>query len=227
MKYISRISFLLLCLGLFTTSCKKPAGDAAKTGAAKDVAAAAASAKSYAVNTAASQVLWTGSKATGQHAGTINITNGQLQVVGSAVTGGTFTLDMNSINVTDLEGGKKADLEGHLKGMAEGNKDHFFNVAKFPTAKFQITSVTPATSNPDANTNITGNLTMRDKTNSITFPANVVVIGGKVNAVTPPFTINRTLWGVNYGSASVFDNLKDNVISGDISLQINLEAGSN
>jgi len=222
MNYISRISFLLLCLGLFTTSCKKPAGEAAKTGAAKDVAAAAASAKSFAVNTAASQVLWTGSKPTGQHSGNIKISNGQLQVAGNAVTGGSFTLDMNSINVTDLSGDEKAGLEAHLKGMGAGKEDHFFNSTKYPTAKFQITSVAPATSNP-----VTGNLTMKDKTNSITFPANVVVIGGKVNAVTPPFTINRTLWGVNYGSASVFDDLKDKVINDEISLQINLEAGAN
>ena len=51
------------------------------------------------------------------------------------VESGSFVIDMNSISGTDLEAGKgKADLEGHLK-----NED-FFDVTKFPTAKFVITS---------------------------------------------------------------------------------------
>jgi hypothetical protein len=39
-----------------------------------------------------------------------------------------------------------------------------------------------------------------------------------------PFTIDRTNWGVNYGSKSIFDNLGDKFISDDIQLTVKLQA---
>ena len=59
---------------------------------------------------------------------------------------------------------------------------------------------------------------------SITFPASIVKLGEKINAVTPSFTINRTEWGINFQSKSVFTDLKDKFIHDDISLNIQLEA---
>lgn len=43
---------------------------------------------------------------------------------------------MESINVEDLEGQDKIDLEKHLKGTVKG-KEHFFNVQKYPKAYFK------------------------------------------------------------------------------------------
>jgi hypothetical protein len=39
-----------------------------------------------------------------------------------------------------------------------------------------------------------------------------------------PFSIDRTKWGVNYGSKSIFDNLGDKFINDDIGLEIELHA---
>ena len=140
------------------------------------------------------------------------------------MTGGSFTLDMNSLASTDLTGEQKAGLEGHLKGLDAKGADDFFNVNKYPTATFTITNVVPSTTIPDANVSITGNLKMKATEKSITFPASVVMLGDKVNAVTPSFKINRTEWGINYGSKTVFNDLKDKFINDDIALNILIEA---
>lgn len=226
MNYLLKYTFFFLAISLVFACKNKPAGADAKTGDAVGKAAtAAAAAQTFKVTPGASQVLWTGSKPTGQHTGTISISEGSLSVQDNNIVSGAFTLDMNSINVTDLkpEDGK-ADLEGHLKGSKEDNADHFFNVSKYPTAKFVITGVEAVSGNPSATHKITGDLTIKGTTKSITFDASVALAGNKLSAVTPAFKINRTEWGVNYGSKSVFDNLKDKFIDDDIALVINIDA---
>ena len=225
MKNLLKFSFLVLTLGLLVVSCKnKPSGDAAKTAAAETAAKATAAATSYAINTVSSKVFWVGSKPTGSHNGSIDLSEGKLSVTDGKLTGGSFVLNMNSITNLDQKPGEgKEDLEAHLKGLKEDNADHFFNVTKYPTATFAITKVDPVAGGGDATHNITGNLTIKETTKSITFPASVAILANKVTAVTPSFKINRTEWGVNFKSKSVFDNLKDKFIDDEIALNIQLE----
>ena len=77
---------------------------------------------------------------------------------------------------------------------------------------------------PDVTHNVKGNLTLKGTKKSITIPANISVAGGKVSAVTPSFTINRTEWGISYGSGSIVDLAKDKVINDDIALVLELNA---
>ncbi len=226
MKIAFKFTFMILVLGLALTSCKKKAaGDKAKTGEATGEKATAANSVSYAIDAAVSKIYWTGTKPTGSHTGTINIAKGKLDAVGSDISGGQFMIDMNTITNTDMAAGDgKEDLEAHLKGTAEEKADHFFNVAKYPDATFVISKVEKAATGGVATHNITGDLTLKGKTKSITFPASVVIAGDKINATAPAFTINRTEWGVNYGSKSIFDDLKDKYINDDISLNIEMQA---
>ncbi len=225
MKNLKHFSFLLV-LALALTACgEKPAGEKAATGEAAAPTATPSDAKSMAVNTGTSQVLWVGSKPTGTHNGTINLANGKLDVAGNKLVSGEFELDMSSISVIDLKPGEgKEDLEDHLKGLVDEKADHFFNVRKFPTAKFVITKVEDLPAGGPSTHNITGNLTLKDQTKSLTFPANVAVVNGQVSATTPSFKINRTEWGINFMSKSVFDDLKDKFIDDEIALSINLKA---
>jgi len=220
-----KLSFVALLCALAFTACKKTAGEKAVTGAAAGTKATASSATIYKVNPATSQILWTGSKPGGQHSGVIKVASGQIGMSGGKVVSGEFVMDMGSIAVTDLKPGEgKEDLEAHLKGTAAGKEDHFFNVAQYPTAKFVITSVNAATTNPDANASITGDLTLKNVTKSVTIPAFVGAVGNDLTAVTPNFKINRTDWGINFQSKSVFDDLKDKFINDDISMVIDLKA---
>ena len=217
MKILSNVMFLALCLGLVFTSCKKnPEGKAAKTADKVEKTATAANAKAYTMDKGTAY--WAATKVGGGHNGTINISSGALEVVGNKLTGGSFVIDINSLACTDLKPGDgKEDLEGHLK------TGDFFEAEKYPTASFTITSAKPLVRDKSGNTTITGNLTLKGQTKSVSFPASVAVIGNKVNAVTPKFTINRTEWGIKYGSGLI-GTAKDKVIHDDVSLSMELMA---
>lgn len=198
--------------------CKNDKNEAAD---AAEVATASEEAVTYTVDAATSMVEWVGSKPAGKHNGTISVSGGEVMVKGNAIEGGNFTIDMNSITVLDLVAGEgKEDLEGHLKGATKENEDHFFNVAKFPTSTFEITSVTG-----DATTaTISGNLTMKGITKNVTFPAMVSVDDATVTIKSEGFKINRTEWQVNYASKSVFDDLKDKFVDDEIELVVTVKA---
>ncbi len=212
-------SAALLC----TTSCKKAAGDAAEVAEAAKVAVSTG--KTFPVNVGSSMVTWEGAKPTGTHTGTISLTSGEVTVDGNMITGGSFVLDMNSITNTDLEGDMKAGLESHLKGTAEGKEDHFFNVVKYPTGTFDITKVTKVDGDEEATHLIYGNLTLKGITKEIGFKALVGIGSNKVEVTTPSFTIDRTQWGVNYNSKTVFEGLGDKFVNDEVGLTIKLSAG--
>ena len=215
-QVLNTLAVIALIAG--TVSCKGDKQNETEATEAKEVVTVEDAMK-FTVDAAASEIAWVGSKPTEDHTGTINIESGVVKIADDKVTG-TFLIDMTSINVTDLEGDSKASLEGHLKGMAEGKEDHFFNVAKYPTAAFEVTGITEK----NGKKMMQGNLTIRDQKKNIEFPVMYTVEGNTMTLASEPFTIDRTEWGVNYGSKSVFDNLGDKFISDDIQLTVNLKA---
>lgn len=215
--------FAMVLLVGSMTSCKDSEGAKAEVSNKGEVAAATG--VTMGVDLANSKVMWEGTKPTGSHNGIVNVSGGSVSVKDGKVTGGNFTLDMNSITCLDLDGDNKAGLEGHLKGTAEPEKDdHFFNVKKYPTAKFEITKVTGLAGNAEANSLVYGNLTMKDQTKQVSFKANIMTVGKMVKVSAPKFTIDRTQWNVTYGSKSIFDDLKDKFVNDEIGLQIELAA---
>jgi polyisoprenoid-binding protein YceI len=221
MKNFLKFTFLMFALSMFV-ACGSKGKDAKVSDTAGTVAKTEGT--KYAVNAVVSKVMWTGSKPAGSHSGTIDVTAGEISAIGDMVTGGNFTFDMNTINVTDLEGDEKTYLENHLKGSEDKNKNDFFNVAEFPTAKFEITKVTKKEGDPTGNALVYGNLTMKGQTKQVAFTAMTDVKDGMVRVSTPDFKINRTDWGIKYGSPTFFEGLNDKAISDDISLKISLVA---
>ncbi|MBK9255288.1 MAG: YceI family protein [Saprospiraceae bacterium] len=223
MSKFLKLTFLFITVSMIAVSCKnKPAGDAAGVGEAGDVSQTTGTV--YTTDATLAKIAWEGSKPGGKHNGIISISEGSLTVTEGVVSGGTFTIDMNSINVADLEGKYKEDLEAHLKGTANEGKTDFFNVTQFPTAKFEITKVTELAGDAEGNALVYGNLTLLDVTKEVNFKATVSVSEDQVTVNTPPFTINRTDWGIKYGSKSFFDDLKDKFIEDNIGLSISLTA---
>ncbi|MCA0932525.1 YceI family protein [Lutimonas saemankumensis] len=162
-----------------------------------------------AVNTETSSVTWKGYKVTGSHVGSIALKQGSLEFKEGALIGGEFVMDMTTIVNTDLEGEYKGKLEGHLKS------DDFFGVATYPTAKLVFNKVKSTGKN---SYQVTGDLTIKDRTNPVTFE--ISVYGNKATA---SLKIDRTLYGVKYGSASFFDDLKDKAIYDEFDLVTDLE----
>ena len=175
----------------------------------------------YAVAAEQSNVNWNGKKVAGEHSGTIALQGGELLVNNDQVTGGTFVIDMNTIANTDLTDPEyNAKLVGHLKA------DDFFGVEKYPTATFTITNIAPIASDAAAgapNYNVTGDLTIKEKTEQVSFPATINVENGVATAKAE-VKVDRTKFDIRYGSASFFNDLGDNAIDNDFTVSFDVAA---
>lgn len=172
----------------------------------------------YTVDIEKSVIHWKGSKPGKDHTGTLKLSSGALEAIDRDLQSGNFVIDMNTIDNTDLEGQGKENLEAHLKGTVEGKEKDFFNVTEFPTASFELKSV----SGTGGNITVKGDLTIKNIKQPIEFPAVVSFPGRTVFLKSKPFTIDRTKWEVNFMSKSIFDDLKDKFISDEIELTIEL-----
>lgn len=165
----------------------------------------------YLVDVKSSVMNWTGSKVTGSsHSGTLKLKSGNLSFEDGKITSGEFMVDMNTM----LEGGKETGAVKHLK-----NED-FFDVEKYSFSKFVVTS-SEKLSNGDVK--VTGNLTIKDQTHPVTFTASITESGNEVTAKTS-FSIDRTKWGVRYGSGSFFDDLGNKAIKDNIDYSLEIVA---
>jgi polyisoprenoid-binding protein YceI len=161
------------------------------------------------VNTEKSSISWLGKKIGGQHNGLIQIKSGDLELKNDEIVSGNFIIDMASITNTDLtDEGYNKKLVGHLKS------DDFFGIEKFPTATFNITK---ATKFSDGKASVTGDLTIKGKTESITFD-----FIKNTNYYTAKLEIDRSKFNVRYGSTSFFDSLGDKAIDDIFILDIKL-----
>ncbi|MFT5568882.1 MAG: polyisoprenoid-binding protein YceI [Cyclobacteriaceae bacterium] len=159
-----------------------------------------------------STIKWTGAKVGGQHNGTIQLKSGALNMEEGALTGGSFSIDMATLDCEDLSGEYKGKLEGHLKS------DDFFGVASNPTADFTITS---AIAQGPGKYKIVGDLTIKGITKDVKFPAMVTEENG-VYTATADITVDRSEYDVKYGSGSFFDGLGDKVIYDEFNLAVSL-----
>lgn len=171
----------------------------------------------YTIDAKATTAGWVGKKVTGQHNGKVNVSQGTVTADHGAITGGTFEIDMNSITCEDLTEKEWSDkLVGHLKA------DDFFGTDKFPTSKFEVTKVT---AKKDNDYDVTGKLTIKGVTNEVTFPAKIKM-DEKTMVVIAKINVNRTKYGIKYGSASFFDGIGDKAINDDFELDVNLVANA-
>tara|TARA_R110000868_G_scaffold258628_7_gene516233 strand:- start:18 stop:596 length:579 start_codon:yes stop_codon:yes gene_type:complete len=160
------------------------------------------------VKTSESTVTWKGYKVTGSHHGTIALKEGSLVFEGDKLAGGEFVVDMPTLVSNDLQGEYKGKLEGHLKS------DDFFGVDAHPTSKLVFTTVKSTGKN---SYEVTGDLTIKGKTNPVTF--DVSVYGNKATAT---MKVDRSLYDVKYNSGSFFANLGDKTIYDEFDLVVDL-----
>lgn len=157
---------------------------------------------------------WIGSKVTGRHEGIIPVSKGYFKVQGLNLAGGEFILNVSGLEVRDLEGDEKQELENHLKS------EDFFAADSFPEGRFEITKVESVSGIPECpscNARITGNLTLRGITKSISFPATLNLTPEKISAQAN-FNINRLDWNIRY------QGRKDDLIRPEVNIDLNLEA---
>ncbi|MFD2514983.1 YceI family protein [Pontibacter locisalis] len=152
----------------------------------------------YALDEENSVAVWKGYSPVLFHDGSFSVTSQDIKVENGIVTGGTFTIPIASIKNFDLPADIKPVLLNHLKSP------DFFNMALYPNATFNITEVKPLASPTagaveGANFAVKGDFTMLGQTQSLSFPAKIVLAGGKAD-IEAAFKLDRTKWGMNYAA---------------------------
>jgi polyisoprenoid-binding protein YceI/rhodanese-related sulfurtransferase len=171
---------------------------------------------SYQIDTDQSIIEWIGRNPTTSHFGTVEIDRGEIIIADGIITG-KFDIDMGSIKNTNLEGDElQPVLIDHLKS------DDFFLTKVFPTARYEIKKAVPVKepflSSP--NYEISGNLELRGVKAEQNFMATFSKTAEKQLMAEAHFDIDRTKWGIIYGSTRFFESLGMHMVFDLISLQI-------
>lgn len=205
-----RLGILMLVLTglMLVAACGNPATNKSQavTGEATQAPSAKpAGAETYLITPENSKIEFVGSKVTGKHDGSFQKFSGEIHYTGDVTTSHvTITIETDSLT-TDTP-----DLTKHLKTA------DFFDVAKYPQAKFESTAIKTG-GDKGASHTITGNLTLHGVTKSVTFPATIAVAADAVT-VDSTFAINRKHFEINYAGAA------DNLIRDDVVLTLKIKA---
>ena len=203
------------------TSCENKTETKVAT-EAQEGATSTEGAAEYAVDAAASVVNWKGGKTFDDikkpeegHYGVVKLKDGSVKVNNGVLESGKFTADFATFESKDLDADaeSKGKLDGHLKSP------DFLDVAKFPTATFEITGV-KALQGGDYNTEVSGNLDFRGVPKNVTFKANVTVDANGVSIKSEEFALNRKDFGITFTGAG------GSVVKDEVLLQVDVTAKS-
>ncbi|MDQ3683572.1 MAG: YceI family protein [Bacteroidota bacterium] len=203
----------------FTSCSDVPKGDQATISETQTVASTTG--QTFILDTTESRIRFTGNGVGKNHPGTFRLSSGSIALTGNQLTGGTFNIDITSLQVEEQGEMFQSKLKPHLLS------GDFFDAGKFGTAKFEITKVEPYTASgtdtsivDGANFSISGNLTLKEDTKNITFPAKVDLDNNTLKAKAN-FNIDRTQWKMNYGNDKT---LGDKFISETVNIELDLQA---
>ncbi len=163
-----------------------------------------------------SNVQWWGYKLAkteaSSHNGVVNVKAGDVVLKNNQIVGGTFVLDMTTINSLDLSGEYQTKLNNHLKS------EDFFETNKFPTATYKITGV-KKNANKAFPFMVYGNLTAKGKTSPVSFPAKIALNKGVLTMTSDKFAFDRQKFDIAYRSAA-----KDVIVKDEIDMIIDITA---
>jgi rhodanese-related sulfurtransferase/polyisoprenoid-binding protein YceI len=171
----------------------------------------------YRIDVETSRLEWIGRNLNNRHFGRIAIQEGDLVIKDGRVAEGNVILDMGTITNLDLQDPDWRNmLISHLKS------DDFLAIRRFPTASFKLTGwEADRASAPEAPSGIaTGNLTIKDVTRPVSFPAIVAPQADGAVKAHAAFDIDRTLWNVCYGSGKLFERLGMHLVHDIINLEL-------
>jgi rhodanese-related sulfurtransferase len=159
---------------------------------------------------------WTGRNQNNKHFGTLRFNKGSLLIDDGQITG-TLEVDMQSIENINLAGDDlQPVLISHLKS------DDFFFVNRFPNSVYKITEgrLTAKPYASSVNCLIQGELSLRDTTADLGFDATLTKPSENVLRLEAHFDVDRTHWGIIYGSARYFEHLGMHTVFDAISIEL-------
>jgi polyisoprenoid-binding protein YceI len=215
-----KLQFLSFCsLFIFIACNNAPTGDTAVITDAQQ--AASATGETFVVDTTNSRIRFVGHGVGKNHPGIFQLSTGQVAVANENIKSGAFDINIKSLEVEEKESIFQTKLKPHLLS------GDFFDADNFGTARFEITNVQPYQPNSSdtsivegANFTVSGNLTLKNTTKNISFPAHIELDGNTLKA-KGNFDIDRTQWQMNYGNDKT---LGDKFISEKVNIELNLEA---
>lgn len=162
------------------------------------------------INLETSKLRWEGKERSSKsHHGGLSFKSGALKLEGTKIQGGSFIVDMTSLNVQDLSGVGKTRLEGHLRS------DDFFSVEANQEAFLILNAVVSDTNGVQI---LQGDLTIKGKT----APVQVEFSEVTASMARAQMVFDRSVYDVRFRSGSFFENLGDKLIYDDITVQVNL-----
>lgn len=172
----------------------------------------------YVINTEESSVRFIGKNSIlgKKHRGEFKIKEGQITVQDSTISQMTLVLDISSLQETT----KGVDPEMATKLVGHLLSPDFFDAEQYPTATFEFKS----SNNASFKLELTGDLTIKDVTKSQEMFASISGSGENGMVAGGSFVINRTDFGINYNSSSIFGDLGDNVIEDDVPIAFTIKA---
>ena len=219
LKRLTSTFISALLLSCIVACSDAPKGDAANITEEQEVSSTAGDV--YTVDTTKSRIRFTGNGVGKNHPGTFRLSSGSVSVANNQITGGSFVINIKSMDLEQKGGMYDEKLHPHLMS------GDFFDAEKFGTAKFEITKVEPFQPNSSdtsivdgANFRVSGNFTLKDVTKNVTFPAKIDLDGTSLNAESN-FDIDRTQWQMNYGNDK---SLGDQFISEKVNIELDLQA---
>lgn len=148
-----------------------------------------------------------------EDAGSIQVKSGSAEIKDGKVVLAKATIDMASIAVLNTGKGSGEDrLSSHLKS------EDFFDVEKYPTSELNINEVKLISESQGVqNYEFSGTLTMKGVTAAVNLPGKVT-LNGNMAALEGETKLDRTKWGVNYGSSKLADSFVDDLFTLKISV---------
>ena len=171
----------------------------------------------YRIDIENSRLEWIGRNLNNRHIGQLAILEGDLVIADGVPSTGRIIVDMHSLTNFDLQDASYRDmLISHLKS------DDFFAVDRFPTASLTLNGWEAHTDVfPEAPSGIaTGELTIKGISRLVRFPAIVAPQPDGSIKIHAAFDIDRTLWGVLYGSCKYFERLGMHLVHDIISVEL-------
>lgn len=161
----------------------------------------AAATRTLKLDAAGSSIGFVGAKVTGDHKGSFQEFEGEVTLAGDQIASLRVTVKTASVE------SDAPDLTNHLKSP------DFFDVEKFPKAKFESTKIEKSGDKYQ----VTGNLTMHGVTKSITFPATIQTKPDGVDTQAE-FVINRKDFGI------VYPGMANDLIKDDVAIKLDIHA---
>ena len=172
----------------------------------------------WTLDTDASWLRWTGRNPNGFHDGSVDLTGGTIRLAGGRAEG-RIGIDPRSLRNFDLDGEPSQQvLIDHLLA------DDFLFTARFPEAAFELGAVTalPDAALTEPTHRVDGTLELRGVRAPLAFDAIVSETGDGALAVSASFELDRTRWGILYGSARFFAHLGMHVVFDEVGIAMKL-----